>query len=83
MVLRCAAERRVRYSMPRFRALLVYLRDYQLLPYERLTALCRDLLGMGVCKRTIETAQKQMYEALRRSRKRCGRNCLRGGVACG
>jgi transposase len=49
---------------PRFRALLVYLRDYQLLPYERLTALCRDLLGMGVCKRTIETAQKQMYEAL-------------------
>ena len=49
---------------PRFRALLVYLRDYQLLPYKRLTELCRDLLGAGVCKRTIETAEKQIYDAL-------------------
>ena len=49
---------------PRFRAVLVYLRDYQLLPYKRLTELCRDLLGAGVCKRTVETAEKQMYEAL-------------------
>jgi len=49
---------------PRFRALLVYLRDYQLLPYQRLTALCRDVLGAGVCKRTVETAEMQMYNAL-------------------
>ena len=49
---------------PRFRALLVYLRDYQLLPYQRLTQLCRDLLGAGVCKRTVETAQRQLYSAL-------------------
>ena len=49
---------------PRFRALLVYLRDYQLLPYERLTQLCRDLLGAGVCKRTVETAGMQVYRAL-------------------
>jgi transposase len=49
---------------PRFRALLVYLRDYQLLPYQRLTQLCRDVLGAGVCKRTVETAGMQMYEAL-------------------
>ena len=49
---------------PRFRALLVYLRDYQLLPYKRLTELCRDLLGAGVCKRTVETAEMQMYNAL-------------------
>ena len=48
---------------PRFRALLVYLRDYQLLPYERLTQLCRDLLGAGVCKRTVETAGMQVYRA--------------------
>lgn len=49
---------------PRFRALLVYLRDYQLLPYQRLTELCRDLLGAGVCKRTVETAGMQVYGAL-------------------
>jgi transposase len=49
---------------PRFRALLVYLRDYQLLPYQRLTELCRDLLGAGVCKRTVETAGMQIYDAL-------------------
>ena len=49
---------------PRFRALLVYLRDYQLLPYQRLTELCRDLLGASVCKRTVEMADKQMYDAL-------------------
>ena len=49
---------------PRFRALLVYLRDFQMLPYKRLTELCRDVLGAGVCKRTVETAQKQMYDAL-------------------
>jgi len=49
---------------PRFRALLVYLRDYQLLPYKRLTQLCRDVLGAGVCKRTVETAGMQIYDAL-------------------
>jgi transposase len=49
---------------PRFRALLVYLRDYQLLPYKRLTELCRDLLGAGVCKRTVERAEMQAYGAL-------------------
>lgn len=49
---------------PRFRALLVYLRDYQLLPYKRLTELCRSLLGAGVCKRTVETVQRQIYDAL-------------------
>lgn len=48
----------------RFRALLVYLRDYQLLPYKRLTELCRDLLGVGVCPRTVETAGMQIYSAL-------------------
>jgi len=49
---------------PRFRALLVYLRDYQLLPYKRLTELCCDLLGAGVCKRTVETVGMQVYGAL-------------------
>ena len=49
---------------PRFRGMLVYLRDYQLLPYGRLTRLCRDLLGAGVCKRTVETAQACAHDAL-------------------
>jgi transposase len=49
---------------PRFRAMLVYLRDYQMLPYKRLTQLCRDLLGAGVCKRSVETAQMRVHETL-------------------
>ncbi|NLF57585.1 MAG: IS66 family transposase [Candidatus Hydrogenedens sp.] len=49
---------------PRLLAVLVYLRDYQLLPYGRLTALCRDLFGAGVCKRTVETAQTRVHGAL-------------------
>jgi len=42
---------------PRVRALLVYLRVYQLLPYERLSALCRDAFGLPVSKATIEAAE--------------------------
>jgi len=53
----------VRYG-PRLLALSVYLRDYQLLPYERLTQLFRDVLGVGICKRTVETAGMQAYDAL-------------------
>jgi len=49
---------------PRFRAALVYLRNYQLLPYNRLAQLCGDLFGAAVSKRTIEVAQQQAYEAL-------------------
>jgi transposase len=49
---------------PRFRAALVYLRNYQLLPYNRLAQLCSDLFGAAVSKRTIEAAQQQACEAL-------------------
>jgi transposase len=42
---------------PRVRALVVYLRVYQLLPYERLSALCRDAFGLAVSKATIEAAE--------------------------
>jgi transposase len=42
---------------PRVRALVVYLRVYQLLPYERLSALCRDAFGLSVSKATIEAAE--------------------------
>jgi transposase len=49
---------------PRFRAALVYLRNYQLLPYNRLAQLCRDIFGAAVSKRTIEAVQQQAYDAL-------------------
>jgi transposase len=42
---------------PRVRALVVYLRVYQLLPYERLSALCHDAFGLPVSKATIEAAE--------------------------
>lgn len=49
---------------PRFRAAMVYLRNYQLLPYQRLSRLFGDIFGVPVSKRTIESAQQQAYEAL-------------------
>ncbi|NLV46137.1 MAG: IS66 family transposase [Candidatus Hydrogenedentes bacterium] len=57
------APARMQYGS-RFRAALVYLRNYQLLPYNRLTQVCRDLLGVTVSKRTIETAEQQVYQSL-------------------
>lgn len=42
---------------PRVRALVVYLRVYQLLPYERVSALCGDVFGLPVSKATIEAAE--------------------------
>jgi transposase len=44
---------------PRVMAMLVYLRVYQLLPYERLGELCRDLFGFSVSKASIESAEAQ------------------------
>ena len=44
---------------PRVRALAVYLRVYQLLPYERVSALCGDVFGLPVSKATIEAAEVQ------------------------
>ena len=41
---------------PRFKAMLVYMRDYQHLPYQRLTQFCGDILGMAVSKGKIEAA---------------------------
>lgn len=57
------APARIQYGS-RFRAALVYLRNYQLLPYNRLTQVCRDLFGVAVSKRTIETVERQAYESL-------------------
>jgi len=42
---------------PRLRALAVYLRVYQLLPYERISALCGDVFGLAVSKASIEAAE--------------------------
>jgi transposase len=36
---------------------VVYLRVYQLLPYERVSALCGDVFGVAVSKATIEAAE--------------------------
>jgi transposase len=49
---------------PRIRAMVVYLRDVLMLPYQRLTDFCDDVLGVGICTRSVETTQKQVYETL-------------------
>jgi transposase len=42
---------------PRVRALVVSLRVYQRLPYERLSALCRDAFNLSISKAAIEAAE--------------------------
>ena len=49
---------------PRIRAMVVYLRDVQMLPFQRLTDFCGDVLGVGICTRSVETARKQVHETL-------------------
>ncbi len=49
---------------PRIRGMAVYLRDVLLLPYGRLTEFCDDVLGVGVCPRSVEATRHQAYEAL-------------------
>ena len=41
-------------------ALAVYLRVYQLLPYERISEFCEHLFGLPMSKATIEAAEKRM-----------------------
>ena len=35
-----------------------------MLPYKRLTDFCDDVLGVGICTRSVETVQKQVHETL-------------------
>ncbi len=47
-----------------FQSLLVYLKDGQLLPLDRISQLCADLYGYEVSAATIESARKECHGAL-------------------
>lgn len=47
-----------------FRSLLVYLKDGQLLPLDRISQLCADLFGYEVNPATIESARQTCYNTL-------------------
>lgn len=49
---------------PSFKAFLVYLRDGQFLPLNRISQLCGDLFGYSVSEGTIESARKACYARL-------------------
>lgn len=49
---------------PSFRGLLVYLKDGQLLPLDRIGKLCADLFGYEVNSATIESARARCYNNL-------------------
>jgi transposase len=53
----------VQYGL-RFQSLLVYLKDGQLLPLDRIGQLCADLYGYDVSAATIESARKECHGAL-------------------
>ena len=50
---------------PRLKALGVYLRDYQLLPFARISQLLADLFGATLCKRTLERATQECSTRLK------------------
>lgn len=56
-------EAPVQYGIS-FQSLLVYLRDGQLLPLDRISQLCADLYGYDVSAATIETARKECHADL-------------------
>jgi len=49
---------------PRVKSLLVYLNNYQLLPYQRISELFSDLFGQGLSVGTIYQANQRCYEQL-------------------
>ncbi|MBA2364467.1 MAG: IS66 family transposase [Chloroflexia bacterium] len=49
---------------PRIKSLGVYLNQYQLLPYERVSRLLRDLFNAGLSVGTLYSAIEQCHEAL-------------------
>jgi transposase len=53
----------VQYGL-RFQSLLVYLKDGQLLPLNRIGQLCADLYGYEVSAATIESARKECHISL-------------------
>jgi len=48
----------------RFQSLLVYLRDGQLLPLDRISQLCADLYGYEVSAATIESVRRECHREL-------------------
>ncbi len=56
-------EAPVQYGLS-FQSLVVYLKDGQLLPLDRISQLCADLYGYDVSAATIEAARRRCYTAL-------------------
>lgn len=48
----------------RFQAWLVYLRDYQFVPLERIRRMCEDLFGYAVSEATVDAARKRCHDRL-------------------
>lgn len=46
----------------KMQSLLVYLNVNQLIPYDRLTKLCEDLLNFPLCTRTVENALERAHQ---------------------
>jgi len=57
------AQRPVQYG-PRLRSIGIYLSQYQLLPYERISELFADLFGHQLSQATLVNANKTAYEVL-------------------
>jgi len=59
------ASQRTQYG-PRLGSLLVYLKDFQLIPLSRITQLCVDLYGQNISQATIDRFRKPCSEHLER-----------------
>lgn len=65
---------------PRFGSLLVYLRDYQLIPLSRISQLTLDLYGQKISEDTIKRFQNPCYEHLDRFEEQLKKRLLESPV---
>jgi transposase len=49
---------------PRFRGLMIYFNNRQLIPYDRLTEVSEDVFGQPLSEATVVTANQRVYESL-------------------
>jgi transposase len=59
----CALKGNVQYGT-KFKSLMVYLNQYQLIPFERLQEISEDCFGMRISDGTLDTSNQICYEQL-------------------
>jgi transposase len=72
-------SKKVQYG-PEIKSIIVYLSQYQLLPYERISELINDIFGKNISCGTLFNTNKQCYNKLEETEKRIFENLLNAKI---